>query len=556
IDNFPLHIMQEEFHPDYVIGVLVSQLFSSKPNEESIVSIVESMITTAPLHNALDLPQGVILYPPIPENLGLTDFKKALPLIDSAYAYTLQWIDSIRKEVKRTVPPYKMQEKRTYFKNQIPDLCIGDLKINGLKPYQAHFIKPIILKNREVISIGTFKERYSKLLMEDKIESIYPHLQYDSLRHYYHVELDLKKKKPFTFKFGGHISTGTYTTLYTQLMYQLLDIQSVSLSAEGYIGRYYNAGILSARLDYYQQPPFYQLIKIGTQRWNYFNTNLSWFREETTSYLIAGNQFFEYDLAFPASRNARWMAGFTVFNETDKYFHTQNISENDINDVNRFHGIRPFLLYEYNTTDMAYFPTEGMRIHLTGSYQNGVEVNTPGSTSTETRKRNFSREWVCINASIVRMHPVNRLYRWGWFGQVAVSNQPVFASFTATNLRANIFAPTPESNITYLPQFRNPNFTAIGINNVFLLYKQLQLRLDAYYFQPILRVAETNTELGTQHKIMLDAFSMLLYAAAVYPTRFGPISMSFSMYPQSGHNKIENLFNISFGYLLFEHKIY
>ena len=555
-DNFPLHIMKDEFQPDYVIGVMVSDLFSEKPNEESIVSIVESMIAT-PSDNALQLPtKGIILYPPIMPNLGLTDFKKGISLIDTGYQYTMGLIDSIRKEVTRSVSPSEVYQKRTAFKNKVPDLRIGEVKINGLKPYQVMFIKPIILRDKDVISFKTFKKNYSKLLMEDKIERIYPQMYYDSLRHFYQVQLDMTKRKPFTFKFGGYISTGTYSTLYLQLLYQLLDLQSVSFSLDGYIGSYYNAAVFSTRLDYYQQPPFYQLIKFGSQRWNYFNTNLRWIQEENTSYLVQNDMFFEYDIAFPAGRNSKWMTGVTIFNVTDKYYHNANISQNDISDVNRFHGIRPYMLYEYNSTDWAYYPTEGMRIRGYFSYQNGIEVNTPGSTSTETARTNHSRDWFSSNATFIKMMKMSDIFCFGMYGQLAISNQPVFSTFIATNLRSNTFAPTPESNINYIPQFRNPNFTAIGLNNVFLIKKQVQIRLDAYYYQPILRVVETNTDLGEQKKIVLDEFYLLTYAALIYPTRFGPLSVSFSMYPQSGYKKWETLFNISFGHLLFEHKIY
>ena len=553
-DNFPLHIMKDEFQPDYVIGVLVSDLFSVKPNEESILSIVESMITT-PTDSSIVLPtDGIILSPPIIPNLGLTDFKKAISLVDSGYNYTLKMIDSIRKDVKRVTPSSAVQEKRLLFKNRIPDFRIGEVKFNGLTPYQTQFIKPIIQKHKEILTFKEFKKNYSKLLMEDKIEQIYPHLHYDSLRNFYIVELDIKKRKPFTFKFGGHISTGTYSTLYFQLMYQLMDLQSISFAIDGYVGRYYNAAILSARLDYFQQPPFYQLVKIGSQRWNYFNTNLHWIQEENTSFLIQNDLFFEYDLAFPISRNSKCMTGITLFNVTDKFYSNAQ-SVGNIPNKNRFHGIRPYIQYEYNTTDFNYFPTEGIRINSFFSYQNGIEVNTPGSNSTSPAQNN-SREWISANINVIKMLNINKIYKMGVFGQVAISNQPMFYSYIATNLRSNTFAPTPESNITFLPQFRNPNFTAVGINNVFLIYKQIQFRIDTYYFQPIFRVAETSPDFGVQKKIVLDEFSLLGYIAMVYPTRFGPLSISFSFYPRSGYENVETLFNISFGHMLFEHKIY
>ena len=91
---------------------------------------------------------------------------------------------------------------------------------------------------------------------------------------------------------------------------------------------------------------------------------------------------------------------------------------------------------------------------------------------------------------------------------------------------------------------------------MFTIYKQFQVRLDAYYFQPFSKVEEIGENLVKQQKILLEDFSTLLYAAIAYPTKLGPIAVSLSLYPQSGVKRIETLFNISFGYLLFENRIF
>ncbi len=555
MNNFPLHIMKEDFQPDYVIGVVASDMFSSQPSEDDIVSIIESMITTPNRTDPSFHDKGIILSPPIPSDLGVTDFEKGLPLIQEGYEYTMKYIDSIRKDVSRTFTPFQAHMRRMKFRTRMPDLCIGNVKINGLTPFQEKIIKPILLKDKEVVHFDEFKKRYSKLMQEERIESIYPHITYDSLHQYYHMNLDLKQKKPFTAKFGGHISTGTYTTFYGQLLYQTLDVQSVSAGVDGFVGRYYNAAVGFLRLDYYQQSPFYQVLKFGAQRWNYFNTDITLLREESSTFLIQKNQFFEYSLAFPISRSAKWMTGVDIFKETDKYYHTNNISDHDINDINRFKGIRPFIEFEYNTTDFTDFATQGLRLYVNGNYQNGSEVNIPGTTSQLETISEKRREWININAIASALWPLGRYYRIGFYAHAALSNQPMFTSYTATLMRSNTFAPTPESSIAYLPQFRNPNFAAAGINNILIIRKKLQLRMDTYYFQPFCKVEEID-ESGVQQKIVLEDFSMLFYASLAYPTRFGPLAMSFSLYPQSGKQKIETLFNISFGYLLFEHKIY
>lgn len=557
-NNFPTHIMEQDFHPDYTIGVIASNMFTSEPDEEDIISIISSMITEPNRTDGTLDSKGIVLNPPVPKGLGVTDFAGGLYLIDMGYRYTLEFIDSIRKDVSRVVTTEDVAKKRTEFKNRIPTLCVGDVSINGLTPYQKKIIRPILLKDDEVISIGEFKKRYSKLMLEEKIESIYPHIEYDSLKQNYSVSLDIKKKKPVSFKFGGHISTGTYSTLYTQIMYQTLGLQSLSTGMDFYFGQYFNSLVGLLRLDYFQQPPFYQLVKFGIQRWNHFDASnrIEHLGEENTFYLIEKNTFINYTIAFPIRQKSQWLTGFTLFRENNSYYLNRNIAATDTSDINIFRGYKVSTTYEYNTTDFMFFSTKGTHIQIEAAYQTGSESNIPGNTSKTNLILGNTHSWVTINGKLATNLKVQNHYRLGLLAHVAVSNQPLFASYTATNLHSNHFSPTPESTISYLPQFHNPNFAAIGVNNIFTIYKQFQVRLDAYYFQPMLKVEELQDDLAKQQKIIFKEFSLLLYAAIAYPTRRGPIAFSFSLYPQSGERVVETLFNISFGYLLFENKIF
>lgn len=195
-----------------------------------------------------------------------------------------------------------------------------------------------------------------------------------------------------------------------------------------------------------------------------------------------------------------------------------------------------------------YFTTQGTHFQIEAAYQTGSETNIPGNTSQSRIVIGNTHSWFTINGKLSSTLKVIDHYRLGFFAHLALSNQPMFATYTATKLHANTFAPTPESNISYLPQFRNPNFAAVGINNIFTIYKQFQIRMDAYYFQPFCKVEEVSNSMAKQRKILLEDFSMLLYTAIAYPTKLGPIAVSFSIYRQNANKVVETLLNISFGY--------
>jgi NTE family protein len=135
----------------------------------------------------------------------------------------------------------------------------------------------------------------------------------------------------------------------------------------------------------------------------------------------------------------------------------------------------------------------------------------------------------------------------GIFAQAAISDQDVFNNYTSTVLAAPAFEPLPESQTIFLPQFRAHSFLASGLKVVLNVVNNLDLRAEAYFFQPykeILKTPENKAELGL-------AFSNRFYIAsgrAVYHAPFGPINLSVDYY--DGAND-PWMFNLSIGYFLF-----
>ena len=47
-----------------------------------------------------------------------------------------------------------------------------------------------------------------------------------------------------------------------------------------------------------------------------------------------------------------------------------------------------------------------------------------------------------------------------------------------------VFNILPDMETFFLPEYRSPQFLGAGLNLVFSLHKNVDLRLDAYYYQP------------------------------------------------------------------------
>ncbi|MFA6638566.1 MAG: patatin-like phospholipase family protein [Bacteroidales bacterium] len=549
LNNFPMDIMCDVFQADYIIGVIVSKP-PKEPTEDNLIATLMNLIIEKDKHN-YTCSNGIILKPDIPE-LSLIDFKKALDLIQIGHKIIIDSLDIIKTHVHRYVSPLEVSTKRELFNRKSKEIFIGNIKVEGLNRSQSIFIENTILDKNEIITLEELKLRYFKIIAEDKLKYIYPYLAYDTIENYYEIIFHAIPSKPFHANFGGYISANAYTTLFLQLQYKYLGLQSIEAGLDAYFGRFYNSLVLSTRLDYFRKPTFYQLVKIGYNRWNYFNTYRSFIGSETPSYLIHEETFFDYSLTFPVANKAKLSGGFAVLHVNDRYYQSNVYLKEDIYDKNQFSGISPFIIFEYNTSDYRFFSTEGLHLKIRFDYFDGYEINIPGSTSIINERTADNCSWFNLNAYFHKAFPFSKWYSLGLSGHFAWSNLPLFASYNASKLRSNYFAPTHESNISYLPCFRDPSFAALGLSNTFKLYKNLQFRLDGYYFQSIESIIK-NPDYTASYKRYFRRYAFLAYASFAYTTKFGPIALNVSWY---SHNDPNFIFNFSFGYLLFNNKYF
>jgi NTE family protein len=237
---------------------------------------------------------------------------------------------------------------------------------------------------------------------------------------------------------------------------------------------------------------------------------------------------------------------------SDKYYWNNAYTREDTYDKNRGYLFRPNFIYEYSTIDFRYFATQGFRVKADINYFVGYEFNKPGSTSPQQKTTTLFRDWFSFNGEIEKVFRIVKFYRLGLSAHIAWSNLPMFESFNATKLRANHYAPTHESNMIYLPNYRDPIFIAGGVSNTFFLYKQLQFRINGYYYQPVISILRGGLN-NAYTSNLFEKRAFILHSSLAYVTKLGPVTVNVSWYSNNNPNF---MFNISFGYLFFSNKIF
>ncbi|MDP1799851.1 MAG: patatin, partial [Bacteroidota bacterium] len=112
------------------------------------------------------------------------------------------------------------------------------------------------------------------------------------------------------------------------------------------------------------------------------------------------------------------------------------------------------------------------------------------------------------------------------------------------------FNPTPESQTFFIDAYRAHKYLAGGLKIVGTPVKNLDLRAEAYLFQPIESILKTSDG-GSKYStpFLYRYFSGL--AAAVYNSPIGPISVGVNYYDQND-NSFSFFFHI--GYIIFNRK--
>lgn len=546
-NNFPSDIVYNDFMPDVIIGSNVSRN-SEPPKETDLMSQIENMLTTNSNYSTV-CDVGVMIEPKL-EKAGEFDFSKAKTFINAGYSATMLKLDSLHKYVHDTISKAERKEKRAAFTTKKPKLKFSNIGITGINKFQAVYIRRLMLDKKDTLDAEKLKEYYFSLLSDDKIESIYPKAIYDHVKDKYDLTLDIKRNKAFAVQIGGLISSGPINGAYVGLEYKYLGVYAANIKINTYIGQFYNSAQLKTRMDFPTKLPFYFEAAITYNYFDYFKSTLHFFEDKNPSYLFEQDLNFRSDFVFPIGKKSKMSTGFQIATVKDSYYQTNAFSKNDTTDRTFFNFIAPEVKYDRKSLDQKQYATAGSYFMLNARYFYGEEQNTPGSTAEDKEYFEATHDWIFTKALLDKYFPKLKFYTFGLYAEAVYTNKPLFNNYTSSILTAPAFQPTPESRVLFLPNYRANFYAALGIKNIFNIYKKIHFRLEGYIFQPYQKILN-----GEMHKAMYgkefnDRYYMAT-AAFVYQSPICPISLSVSYYPGSD-KEISVMFNI--GYILFNNK--
>lgn len=546
-NNFPSDVMYDEFFPDYIIGSNVSSNFEP-PDEDNLVSQIKAIIADNSEYSiGCD---NAILIEPEANEFSLFDFDNNQKLIDIGYVATIAQIESIKKDIKRRVNRLELVKMRNKYRKSLPPLIFEDVDISGLTPGQNKYIRKSIRFKEENVTAEELKSEYIKVASDDKIKSIYPQAIYNKNTGKYTLSLKAKKSKDLFVSFGGVFSSRPINEAYIGLQYNILSKTAISLLANTYFGKLHNSVSAGFRLDFPFQIPFYWKTTYTIDGWDYFKSNSTFFEDTKPSFLVQEDQYFKTEFGFPVSYKGKIILDGSAGELTNRYYQTKEFLSTDTTDQTGFRNYSVGLRFERNSHDFKQYASKGSFLTLGAKFVRGQENTIPGSTSIIKDEFDTILNWFQLKITYDKYFNKDASVRFGLFGEGVYSVQPFFNNYTASVLSAPAFQPISESKTLFQENFRAHSYFALGIKNVNYLFKNLQLRLEAYMYQPYQEILQDDQKKAIRSVVWPEQ-QFIISSALVYNTPLGPLAVNLNYYERFDEPWS---FLFHFGYLIYNKK--
>ena len=492
-NNFPANVMKSDFAPDYIIGSVVSTN-RGQAAADNIAAQVETLIMQASNYELPDT-NGILMSFDLDNEVGLLDFDKAQYLFDLGYTTTLQLIDSIKRNIPRSVPLAEVNKRREAYKQTLPEVIFKNITISGSTDKQRQYImNEIRPAGHRYVRFKDFKRAYFRLMSENAIKEIFPTATYNPKTKTYDLHLEVDMKDNFALAFGGGLSTNSINQIYYGLNYNHIGRHSTEILLDGQFGRMYNNIQLMGRVNLSAKIPTSLRVIGAHSTLNHFKQSFLFSEDNATPALSKQTESFsKVKLALPFMTQHKAEFGIGYGKLTDSYIQNSAIDLNSpAYDTNIYHLLGGSVLFKRNSLNTPQYATKGVSQQILAQIFTGNNTYVPDTlVRGETLEEDIS--WLQLNIKDQRYLPINDRFILGTYAEGYYSSRNLAQNYTATMLQAGTFAPTPSMLFTYNPTFRANQYLAAGVKPIYMLAPYLQLRFEAYAFVPLYPIIPTET---------------------------------------------------------------
>lgn len=549
-DNFPVDVMQEDFNPDFIIGVSVSGP-DGKPEKNNIMSQLEDMIIQ---NNDYSVPSrnGIKIQCPV-LNFGVLDFDQADVIYNIGYKTGMAMVDSIKSRISARRSLETVTARRKEFASETPVLMFDSIAVQSGTSSQKSFLRFLFNRgfNNRPFGLEQTQDAYYRAISGGKLSNLVPDVEYgipDPESPYIiknntlllHPEI----KSPWGIGVGGWLTTGTQSMLYLDLGYHTLSYNSLDVDLSGWVGQSYYAGMLSGKFTVHSRLPAYIKLEAVISSRKYYNSQLMFYQDNAPTFITDVERYLKLHYCLATGRKSIATVSAAYGTKRWKYYPDANdIDFNaDHRDITRMRVASINLGWEYNTLGDIMYPMTGrqFKVDVSGEWQH-AKYDPEGNKELRIA---YSPHYK-LYADVLWRHyfPVAKHLFIGGYARAFATLGPLYQTYTSEMISAPAFSPTPSTSNYFNTGFRNDNFAAVGINPVWNPFEKFQLRGDFYGYLPVRNIVKTANGMA-RHSGWFDHPEFIGEVAAVYNFPFASLSV-YGNYMSCPHGNWN--FGVSFG---------
>ena len=534
-NNFPTNVMMEDFHPDIMIGSVVSSN-PPKPEEGNIMGQLENMIMQKTDYSMPDS-LGILMTFKYTD-VNLMDFDRYDELHDIGYKRTIQLMDTIKMRISRRVNYRQLERKRIAYKNRLPELRFRQIEIEGANEQQKRYIrKEFHSSDEEVFTLEDLRQGYFRLMSDNMISEIIPHAVYNASDHIFDLHLKVKIEDDLSLRVGGNVGSNGSNQIYVGATYQNLNNYSKEVSLDAQLGQIYNNLQLSGRIDLPTHLPTSIRLVGSLSSFDYFKQEKLFTKGNSPVFSKKREKFVKALVSMPFLTRQKVEFGIGLGDLQDEYFQKNIIDmNNDLRDKSHYMIFGGSVALEGNTLNSRQYATAGRRERLVANIYTGREHYTAGSsTDPYNGTYEYTQSWLQLSYEMERYHTLSPKFVLGNYIRAYYSSRNFSHNYTATLMQAGEFAPTAHSKIAYNEAFRANQFLGVGIMPIYQFTPVFHARAELYGFAPIFPILRDENSQAYYGKL----FSRIEYMgeiSLVIKLSFGAISAYVNYYSSPERN--------------------
>jgi NTE family protein len=540
-DNFPVDVMEEDFHPDFIIGVSVVGGGEVKPSSGDVYSQIEDLVIQ---HQDYNMPDslGVKIQVPL-QHYGMLQFDKVKAIYDIGYQAGLEMVDSIKSRVHARRPISEVIARRAEFADKTPVLEFDSVAVTGLGHYGTSYLEYLFDRGGNTpFGIKQTENAYYRAVTEGTLTNLLPTADFRKDGKNI-LNLEASPKRAWNVGIGGWLTTSTNSMLYLTTGHHTMSLNALDLSLSGWLGQSYLAGELAFKFGIRSKIPSYFGFEAVASRQKYYDSDVLFYQTKAPTFITESEYFLRTRYVWAVGRTTRGYAHLTAGYIDDSYF-----PGSDLNFTDQKRDVTEYLVgalnvgFDHSTLNNQMYPNQGVfwKVDAMASYQfakykpEGESI--PGNKFTAHPSARVTAQWK-------RFIKASNNVSLGVMGEGVGTLGHIYQNYTATVLHAPGFAPTPATKNYFNAAFRSENYLAAGFIPVWIPFTRLQLRGDFYAFVPVRNLQDRGADIPCYNGWFRTA-EFIGEVAAVLNFPFASLSVYGNYLSEPAHNWN---FGVSFG---------